>query len=98
MTAIKLMELANDGGFQRRIQFTMFEVSKTKVAGTPTADEISYINGIINGEAPILEMAIGALLNATVQAAGENASDAEIETAVDQVFSFYASAWVARTV
>ena len=98
MTAIELMELANDVGFTRRVQFTMFEVAKTKVAGSPTADELAYIHGIVNGEVPVLQMAIGVLLDGAVQTAGAGATDAEIEVAVTQVFGFYAGAWAARTV
>ena len=98
MTAIKLMELANDIGFKRRVQFTMFDVAKDLVGGTPTANETSYINGIINGEAPILQMTVGVLLNGAVQGDGVDATDAQIKTAVETVFPFYAAAWVDRTI
>ncbi len=97
MTAIKLMEAAHDRGFQRRVQFAMFEVAKDTINGA-VPNEINYINGIINGEASVFQMAIGVLLNAAIQAAGDDVADAQIKTAVGQVFGFYASAWTARTV
>ena len=97
MTAIKLMEAAHDRGFQRRVQFTMFEVAKDTIGGA-TANEISYINAIINGEASVFQMAVGVLLNGEVQNAEDAVTDAHIKTAVGQVFGFYANAWAARTV
>jgi len=97
MSAITSMEFANDVGFRRRVQFTMFSVAKDIAAGTPTADETSYINGILNGETPILEMAVGVLLNAAVDTAGAAVTDALIKTAVENIFPVYAAAWVART-
>ena len=96
MAAIDLMALAHDVGFQRRVHFTMFDVAKDK-APTATGDDLTYINSILKGVAPVLQMTIGVLLNADVASAGNtatSATDAQIKTAVEQVWPFYAAAGV----
>jgi hypothetical protein len=82
----------------------MFEVGKANFAGATGAD-LAYIQAVINGEAPVLQMAIGVLLDIAVKAAvdgepepsGNAATDAQINTAVSDLFSIYANAWAART-
>lgn len=94
--AIDLMALAHDVGFQRRVHFTMFDVAKDK-APTATGDDLTYINSILKGAVPVLQMTIGVLLNADVASAGNaatSATDAQIKIAVEQVWSFYAAAGV----
>ena len=94
MAAIELMALAHDVGFQRRVHFTMFDVARDK-APTATGASLTYINSILKGVAPVLQMTIGVLLNSAVANAGNSATsatDAQIKTAVEQVWSFYAAA------
>lgn len=98
MSSIGLMEIANDRGFLRRVQFAMFEVSKDKVIAAATGNSLAYLQGILNGEAPVSQMALGVLLNSAVATAGRAATDAQIKAAVEQVWSHYANAWAVRAV
>lgn len=83
---------AEDAGFQRRVATAMYEEAKTKASGTPTADDNAYIYDILLGTASVREMAMGVLLNATVNNDPDAATDAELQTAVGQVWDFYAAA------
>ena len=96
MTYIKLMELAHDHGFQRRVQMAMFAVGKDKGKATPAPVEpdISFINAIIKGNASVFQMTLGVLSNTAVADKGVDATDAELKTAVEQVWPFYAVAGV----
>ena len=97
MTYIELMGLAHDGGFQRRVLMTMFQVAKDKSAPAPGEPDLSFINAILRGAASPFQMAIGVLLNNTVANAGNtatSATDAQLKTAVEQVWPFYAVAGV----
>ncbi len=98
MAFLDNMEVADSAGFQRRVQMAMFEKAKSMAAPSPTADDIAYIAGILNGEVSLRQMAIGVMLNVDVAAAGAGATDAEISTAIDEAWAFYAKAWVARAV
>ena len=94
MTFIKLMALAHDRGFQRRVQMAMFVVAKDK-APTATGDDLTFTNSILRGDASVFQMAVGVLLNNDVANAGDEANsstDAQVKTAVEQVWPFYAVA------
>ncbi len=96
MTFIKLMELAHDKGFQRRVLMAMFQVAKDKALGAAEPD-LSFVNAILKGTASEFQMSMGVLLNAVVANAGgsaTSATDAQLKTAVEQVWPFYAVAGV----
>lgn len=93
MTYIELMELAHDLGFQRRVQMAMFAVTKDKAPGAAEPD-LSFLNSILRGDASVFQMTIGVLLNNAVANAGVGATDAQLKTAVEQVWPFYAVAGV----
>ena len=93
MTFIKLMELAHDRGFQRRVLMAMFQVAKDK-APTAAEPDLSFLNAILKGTASEFQMSMGVLLNSTVVGAGKDATDDDLKTAVEQVWPFYAVAGV----
>ena len=96
MTYIELSGLARDGGFQGRVQIGMFNVVKDK-APTATGDDLTYLQSILRGDASVFQMTIGVLLNTAVANAGPDATsatDAQVKTAVEQVWPFYAAAGV----
>ncbi len=93
MTYIELMELAHDHGFQRRVQMAMFAVTKDK-APTAVEPDLSFVNAVIKGSASVFQMTVGVLLNSAVVSAGVDATDAQLKTAVEQVWPFYAVAGV----
>lgn len=93
MTYIELMELAHDKGFQRRVQMALFQVAKDKAPGAVEPD-LSFVNATIKGSVSVFQMTLGVLSNTAVAAAGVDATDAEIKTAVEQVWPFYAVAGV----
>jgi len=91
MLAIDLMETARDNGFQHRVHGVLFDVVKSK-AGNATGDDLAFINGILNGETSIFQMAIGVAL-----VVNDVANDASMKVAINTLWSFYAKAWTART-
>lgn len=102
-TSIDYMAVAHGRAFQRRVMYAMFDAGKDVLSGAPSANEIAYIAGITNGEAPVLQMAVGVLMDADVRAAldldvsGAGVTDAEVKVAVVGVFSIYADGWSKRT-
>ena len=91
MLAIDLMETARDNGFQLRVQGVLFDVVKNK-ANTATGDDLNFINGILNGETSVFQMAIGVAL-----VSNESLTDGDIKSAITILWPFYAKAWTART-
>lgn len=102
MTTVNYMAVGYGKAFQRRVHFAMFDEGKDILGGTPTANQTAYIQGIVNGQAPVLEMSIGVLMNAAVKTSidadptGNSITDAEIKTAVSAVFTIYSDAWAVR--
>ncbi len=93
MSFIKLMELAHDKGFQRRIQMAMFKVARTK-SGSADAADIAFVTAIVRGQASVFQMALGVLTDGTVITVGDAVTDTQIKSAVDTVWPVYAKAGV----
>lgn len=93
MLYIKLMELAHDKGFQRRVQMAMTDVAKGKGPGE-AGPNLAYQSAVIQGRASVFQMTVRILLDTVVSAAGVAATDAEIKTAVDGAWDSHAKAGV----
>ena len=91
MPSRSLMELPNDTGFRNSVEFALFDVASDKA---PTAvdpsDDLTFINGVLNGEVDIRNMAIAVVV---ANADPRTADDASIKTTVETVWPFFAAAW-----
>ncbi len=93
MAALDLTALARQNGFQATIRAIMFDVARDK-ATAATGDDLSFVNGILNGENSVFQLALGvAVVNGDPAA-----DDASLKTTVEAVWPFYAKAWAARVV
>ncbi len=91
--AIKdLMERPYDTGFLRRIAFLLFDVARDKapVGQAPSADDLKFIAGVLNGEVNMLHMATAVVV---VNADALTADDVSIKTTIEAVWPFFAAAW-----
>lgn len=93
MTSIELMELSRDTGFLAKVHFALFDVAKDKAPGA-TGDDLNFVNGILNGEVRVFNMAMGVII---LNSDPANASDASLKSSVVILWNFYAPAWTART-
>lgn len=93
MDFIKLMELAHDEGFQRRVQMAMFIVARNK-SGSVDAEDVAFVAAIVKGAASVFQMALGVLTDVAVIAAGDAVTDTELEAAITTIWSVYAKAGV----
>ncbi len=94
MTAIELMELVRDTGFLAKVQFALFDTAKDKAPGA-TGDDLNFVNGILNGEVQVFNMAMGVII---LNSDPAGASDASLKSSVTVLWDFYAPAWTARTI
>ncbi len=94
MDPIELMALAKDAGFRNRVKFALFDEAKDRAGGGPTGDDLAYINGILNGEAPLDNVVTAVVVENTDASA---ADDASLKASVATLWPFMAAAWVART-
>ena len=95
MAACDVMALAKDKGFRRRVGFALFDEAKGRAGGTPTGDDLAYVNGILNGETPFDNVVTAVVV---ANADPENADDASLKSTIATLWPFLARAWTARTV
>lgn len=93
MTYIKLMALAHDKGFQRRVQMAMTDVAKSKGVGQ-AGPALAYQSAVIKGTASVFQMTVRVLLDTAVSVAGVAATDTDIKNAVDGAWDSHAKAGV----
>ena len=95
MAVTDLMELVHDTGFRRRVEFALFSEAKNRAVGSPTGDDLAYVNGILNGETPFDHVVTAVVVTNSDPL---TATDTSLQTTVTTLWPFLARAWVARTV
>lgn len=95
MAVVDLMALSHDLGFRRRVEFALFSEAKDRAGGSPTGNDLTYVNGILNGETPFNHVVTAVVVT---NADALTADDVSLKATVSTLWPFLARAWAARTV
>lgn len=91
MSSITGMALANEQGFQNRVEWFLSKAAIAVMAELLNtaghAERVIYAGSVLDGTASVLQASIAVSTNATVDAAGLAVTDSDLEFTVNSMFS-----------
>jgi len=91
MVALDAMEVADEFGFQQRVEFFLKKASIAVMAEALStaghAERVIYAKDVLDGSASTIEATQAVVTNATIEAAGLASTDSDIEFTVNSMFS-----------
>ena len=93
--AHELMQQVLTGGFRDRVRYCAIKAALAVMAeGAPSAERLAYAKAVLLGTADIQALTIGVLTNGTIAAAGDAATDNDVQFTVNAMFDAFAKAGV----
>lgn len=93
MSSTDAMPVANEQGFQDRVEFFMKKAAVAVMAEalstTGHTERAAYAKTVLGGFARVFDYAVSVLTNATVEAAGLAVTDSDLEFTVNSMFNAF---------